>query len=159
MGILVAIALHASLSMTHFGPGALGTPTQEDVLRSIGQSVSESRDSGRVLGILAGAAGLVILLIVLGQRRGRDAGPRAVRHHGKLMKEVLRTVPLKPAEVKQLKLLLQESRARGGPAKDVESPLTLVLCPSVLLKAAQARSEKINPKVVARLAKKVAGGR
>ena len=130
-------------------------PTQEDVFRSIGQNVSETPDSGRALGVLAAIAGGIVLLVVVGQRRGRDAAPKPLHSHPKLMKEVLRTVPLKPAEVKQLKLLLQESRARGGNEAAAESPLTLVLCPSVLLKAAQARSDKVNAKVVAGLARKL----
>ena len=61
------------------------------------------------------------------------------------MKEVLRTVPLKPAELKQLKVLAEQSRAAQG----IQSPLTLVLCPSVLARAAQEKSTKANRKVVA----------
>jgi hypothetical protein len=144
---------------------ALAEPTQEDVFRSIGRNVSETGDNGKVLGILAGVAGAVVLLVVVGQRRARaDAGPKVLHSHPKLMKEVLRTVPLKPAEVKQLKVLLQECRAgdgggcdgdSGGKGPPPQSPLTLVLCPSLLLKAAHARNEKVNPKVVAGLAKKL----
>jgi hypothetical protein len=131
-------------------------PTQEEVLRSIGQNVSESPGGGRVLGVLAGIAGGIVLLVVVGGRRGREAAPKTLNHHGKLLKEVLRTVPLKPAELKQLKLLLQESGGRtGGGLQSVQSPLTLVLCPSVLVKAAKGRSEKVRTKVVAGLAKKL----
>ena len=130
-------------------------PTQEDVLRSIGKNVSESDDSGRVLGALAAIAGGIVLLVVVGQRRGREAGPKTLHSHPKLMKEVLRTVPLKPAEVKQLKLLLHEYCARGGEAEGAKSPLTLVLCPSLLLKATHARPDKVKPEVVAGLARKL----
>ena len=137
-------------------PALADPPTQEDVLRSIGQNVGESGDSGRVLGILAGIAGAIVLLVVVGQRRGGEARPKVLNHHGKLMKEVLRTVPLKPAELKQLKLLLSETGNRGGEGPAATSPLTLVLCPSLLLKTAQARSEKVNRKVVAGLVRKLA---
>ena len=130
---------------------ALAEATQEEVLRSIGQNVSESGDSGRALGVLAALGGAIALLVVLGQRRPRPAGPKALRHHGKLLKEVLRTVPLKPAELKQLKHLTEHSAG----AEAVQSPLTLVLCPSLLAKAAQQKSDKINRKVVAGLAKKL----
>jgi hypothetical protein len=130
---------------------SLAEPTQEDVLRSIGRNVSEPVDSGRVLGVLATIAGAVGLLVVVGQRRRRPPGPKTLRHHGKLLKEVLRTVPLKPAEVKQLKHLSEQARGAEG----VESPLTLALCPSVLMRAAQARSDKVNRKVVGALAKKL----
>ena len=69
----------------------------------------------------------------------------------KLMKEVLRTVPLKPAELKQLKVLAETSRAAEG----IGRPLTLLLCPSVLARAAQEKSPKVNSKVVAGLARKL----
>jgi len=157
MGLLAALVLHSAFSIQHsaFLP-LLADATQEEVLRSIGKNVSEGGDSGRVLGVLAGVAGAVVLLVVVGQRRGGGAaGPKPLHSHSRLMKEVLRTVPLKPAELKQLKLLLQESRARGGEAPVPESPLTLVLCPSVLLKSAQGRSQKVNRKVVAGLARKL----
>ena len=159
MGLAAALVLHSAFCIHHsaFAP-LLADATQEEVLRSIGKNVSESGgDSGRVLGVLAGVAGAVVLLVVVGQRRGGGglAGPKPLHSHSRLMKEVLRTVPLKPAELKQLKLLLQESRARGGEGPVPESPLTLVLCPSVLLKSARGRSEKVNRKVVAGLAKKL----
>ena len=157
MGLLAALVLHSAFSIQHsaFLP-LLADATQEEVLRSIGKNVSEGGDSGRVLGVLAGVAGAVVLLVVVGQRRGGGAaGPKPLHSHSRLMKEVLRTVPLKPAELKQLKLLLQESRARGGEAPVPESPLTLVLCPSVLLKSAQGRSQKVNRKVVAGVARKL----
>ena len=139
--------------LASFCPSARAEPTQEEVLRSIGQNVSEPADSGRVLAAFATMAGAVGLLVVLGQRRSRPARPKVLRHHGKLMKEVLRTVPLKPAEVKQLRQLVEVNRG----ADAVESPLTLLLCPSVLVKAAQAKSDRINRRVVGGLAKKFAG--
>jgi hypothetical protein len=147
--------LYSAFCIHHSAFHFLADPSQEDVLRSIGQNVGETADLGRLMAVLALIAGVIALLIVAGQWRGRSPRPAGLHHHGKLMKEVLRTVPLKPAELKQLKLLMQESAARGGEGGSIESPLTLVLCPSVLLKAAQARSGKINAKVVAGLAKKL----
>jgi hypothetical protein len=129
---------------------ARAEPTQEEVFRSIGQNVSEPADSGRALAVLAGLAGVIGLLVVLGSRRGRPPGPKVLHHHGKLVKEMLRTVPLKPAELKHLKLLAEQSRVAEG----IQSPLTLMLCPSVLARAAQEKSSKANRKVVAGLAKK-----
>ena len=159
MGMALGLVLHSAFILQHsaFPKVLANPPTQEDVLRSIGQNVSESGDSGRVLGILAGIAGAIVMLVVVGQRRAGEARPKVLNHHGKLMKEVLRTVPLKPAELKQLKLLLAESAKRGGGGEGPapSSPLTLVLCPSLLLKTAQARPEKLNQKVVAGLAKKL----
>jgi hypothetical protein len=151
---LVILTFHV-FTFSPLATPALADPSQEDVLRSIGQNVGETADLGRLTAVLALIAGVIALLVVVGQWRGRSPRPSGLHHHGKLMKEVLRTVPLKPAELKQLKLLMQESAVRGGEGGSIESPLTLVLCPSVLLKAAQARSGRINAKVVAGLAKKL----
>ena len=103
--------------------------------------------------LLAGA-GLVILLAVVSQRRKGVARPRAMNHHGKLVKEVMKAVPLRPAELRQLKVLVEDV---GGSAPPT-SPLTLVLCPSLLAKSIrsrQARRAKLDRKVVSRLARKV----
>ena len=143
---VVVLWVSAQLRVAH------AEPTQEEVFRSIGQNVSEPADSGRALAVLAGLAGVIGLLVVLGSRRSRPPRPKVLHHHGKLMKEVLRTVPLKPAELKQLKLLAEQSRAAEG----IQSPLTLVLCPSVLARAAQEKSSNVNRRVVAGLAKKLA---
>ena len=133
----------------------LADPTQEEVFRSIGRNVSEPVDTGRLVGVLAAIAGAIALLFVVGQRRSRTpAGPKALHSHGKLLKEVLRSVPLKPAELKQLKLLAELMRgAADGEA--IKSPLTLVLCPSALARAAKIRSDKINPKIVGGLVRKL----
>lgn len=68
------------------------------------------------------------------------------------MHEVLKTLPLKRAEIRQLKTLAQE--ARPGAAR-VESPLTLLLCPSLLGAAAKERRGKVDLPVVAGLVKKL----
>jgi len=129
-------------------------PTQEEVFKSIGQSVDEPVDSSRVVAVLAGIGGVLVLLVVVGQRRGREKKPRSLNQPRKLMKEVLRNVPLKGAEVKQLKLLSQELR-QGD--RRVESPLTLLLCPSLLAEAAKQSRGKVDLPVVAGLVKKLVG--
>ena len=61
-----------------------------------------------------------------------------------------------PAELKQLKLLVD--RKRETDAEDdvhIESPLTLILCTSVLVRAMKSPPSKIDRKVVAQLARKL----
>ena len=134
-------------------------PTQEDVLRSISQNVNESSGGGKLLAVFAGGAGILLLLAVLQQRQQRESRPRSVQHPGKLLKEVMKTVPLKPAEMKQLKLLVE--RKRGGDEDEaagepvVENPLTLILCPSVLVRAMRNPPPKVDRKVIAQLARKL----
>ena len=131
-------------------------PTQEEVLKSIGDNVNEPVDSGRVLGVIAGIAGVVVLVAVVGQRRGREGSPKALHHHGKLVKEVLRSLPLKGAEVKQLKAIVQDVLPKAG-GEAPESPLTLLLCPSLLARATQAGPDKVDRRLVAALVKRLVG--
>ena len=128
-------------------------PTQEDVFRSIGQNVSEPADSRRLLAVVLGIAGVVALLVVVSHSKRREGRPRILNSQGKLLKEALKAVSLKPAELKQLKALAQEARARDedGP----QSPLTLLLCPSVLAREAQRNPQKVNRKVLAGLFKRM----
>jgi hypothetical protein len=132
---------------------ALAQPTQEEVFRSIGENVNERADSGRLLAVVLGTAGIIFLLVVISHSKRREAAPKKLNHQGKLLKEVLKTVSLKPAELKQLKALAHEARARdeNGP----ESPLTLLLCPSVLAREAQRSPEKYDRKVLGGLLKRM----
>lgn len=134
---------------------ASAQPTQEEVFRSIGDNVGQPVDSSRLVAVLAGIAGAVALVAVVGQWRGRDRRPGGLNHHGRLMKEVLRNVPLKGAELRQLKSLAGEGAAGGK----VESPLTLLLCPSLLAEAAKQSRGKADLPVVAGLIKKLGGCR
>ncbi len=100
---------HSLFSIQHF---FLAAPTQEDVFRSIQTSVDEPSSGGRLLPFLMAGAAVIILLAVFTQRRKREFAPKALNHQGKLLKEVLKSVPLRSAEVKQLKLLAESNRAR-----------------------------------------------
>lgn len=147
---LYVLTLHAS-------PVALAQPTQEDVLKSIGDSVNEPVDSSRALAVAAGIGGAVVLLVVVGHWRQRDRKPELLNHPGKLLKEVLRNVPLKGAEVKQVKALCQTFQPLGGGR--VESPLTLLLCPSLLADAAKQSRGKADLAVVGGLVKRLVAKR
>jgi len=132
-------------------------PTQEDVLRSISENVNESSGGGKLLAVVAGGVAIILLLAVLQQRQQRVAQPKSVQHPGKLLKEVMKTVPLKPAELKQLKLLVERKRGEedGAGEASVENPLTLILCPSVLVRAMRNPPPKVDRKVIAQLARKL----
>ena len=142
--------------LTSSAPPALAQPTQEDVFRSIQDNVGKPVDGGPILAVLAAAAGGIVLLAVISQRRQRQAAPRPLNHAGRLWKEVTRDLPLRPAEVRQLKLLAEQSRQDDTP---VSSPLTLLLCPSLLEKAAADSKRKrlptANRKALAHLARKL----
>jgi len=101
----------------------------EDVFQSTQESMKQQPGSERVFALVVGMLALIALLIVLQQRRKRQATPRPVNHHGRLLKEVRKVLPLKSAEVRGLKTLAQR--------QDCSNPLVLLLCPSLLAKAVQ----------------------
>src|SRR5687768_3508788 len=109
----------------------------------------QAGDPSKLLALLAAAGGLAVLLVALGYRRQREVSPRGFNHHGKLLKEMCKAISLKPAERRQLKLLAD--------AQGYASPLTLLLCPSLLARAAQEHEGRVDWKVVSSLARKLQG--
>ncbi len=146
--LTTSLIQQSSFSIVHM----LLSPTQEDVFRSIQNSVDEPSSSGKVLPFLMAGAAVIILLALFTQRRNREFSPKPLNHQGKLLKEVLRIVPLRSAEVKQLKLLAETNR---GSVTGPISPLTLLLCPSLLARSIRNRPVKGDPKALAQLAKRV----
>jgi uncharacterized membrane protein YccC len=124
--------------------------TLDDVVKSTRQKLGESPDSTRMLAVLLGAAAIVLLLVLFNYRRKRQAAPRPLRHHGKLLREILRQLPLRSGELKQLKLLAQR--------QECANPLVLLLCPSLLAKGIQSRPAQSDRKTLGHLAKKAGVG-
>ena len=124
----------------------LAQPRQEDVFKSISQNVSGSGDPTVFYAVMLGIAGVVCLAVLVSALRKRRSTPRAVNHHGKLLKEMLKCVALRKGEVKALRTIAAE--------QGCESPLTLVLCPSLLAKGINARG-KADRKSAMTVAKKV----
>src|SRR5207248_4240018 len=108
-------------------PAALAKPTQEDVFKSIQDNVGESTDPKKLFGFLFGLVAVIIILSLVSSRRKRVVQPKVLNHQGKLLKEVLPSIDLKTAEVKQLKALADDQK--------LISPLTLLLYPSLLAKS------------------------
>lgn len=99
-------------------------PTQEQVLRSINQSVGETVDPTKALAVLFCVLAVVIVIVLLSHRRQRVIVPKVLNHPGKLLKEVARGINLRPAQVRQLKSAAEEL--------EIDNPLVLLLCPSLL---------------------------
>jgi MFS family permease len=108
-------------------------PTQQDVFRSIEQNVGESGDAGLLLATLCIVIGIAALVALLSRRQKIRSEPKPLNHQGKLLKEVTRIIGMKPSESKRLKSLLPAASDRAG--QQVQSPLTLLLCPSLLSSA------------------------
>jgi hypothetical protein len=112
----------------------------DEVFKSTRESINESQGTGRSLMLVFVILGIAIVLIFLQQWRKRKALPKPVNHHGKLLKEVMQTIALKPAEMKQLKQIAEE--------QSFSSPLVLLLCPSLLAKAIQNRTPEEKQAIV-----------
>ena len=122
----------------------------EDVFKSTSDSMNQAPGSERVFALILGSLALILLLIALQQRRKHAATPKAVHSDSKLLKEVLRRLPLKSAEVKQLRQFAQE--------QSCSSPLVLLLCPSLLIKGLSARSAE-EKKLMANIVQKIRQGK
>ena len=122
-------------------------PTQDAVLRSIGENIDQQHgDPRKLLALLAGGAGLAVLLVVLSNRERRAATPRAINHQGKLLGEMTRAAGLRRGEVRQLKLLAEQL--------GLSSPVALLLCPSLLEQAVARRVGGVDARVLANLARR-----
>ena len=130
-----ALWLCSTLCALSIALPVLANPTQEEVFKSINENVGQTVDGTKVLAIMAAIAGLVIILVLFNRRQTREAAPTALNHQGKLLRELMKTAGLKPAEARQLKVLAEHAAAVGEP---VESAVTLLLCPSVMKRVKQS---------------------
>ena len=129
---MIAILAHCVLP--------LATPTQEEVFQSINQNVGSTVDMSKAVPYLLVAVGTAILAGLYNYHRKRRANPGRLNSPAKLTREICRRISLRSAEIKQLKLLAEE--------QEVEHPLTLILCPSLLGKAIRAPSARVDRAVV-----------
>ena len=127
-GVLISFCiLHSA-----FCTSASAAPSQQDVFKSIESNVGETGDPRRIIAVICGVIAVIVVLVLLNRRQRERAAPKALNHQGKLIKEVLKQVRVKPAEMRRLKTLAQEQSC---------SPLTLLLCPSVLARAMKERKQ------------------
>jgi hypothetical protein len=134
LAVLLLITFHVARFTAH---SAHAQPTQEDVFRSIQDNVGGKPADVRPL-LMFGALGaaVVLLVVVVNQRRQRQVAAPPLNNAGRLAREVTRDLPLRAAELRQLKALAEQSRATDQP---VSSPLTFLLCPSLLEKTVEAQ--------------------
>ncbi|MGA2581860.1 MAG: hypothetical protein ABSG31_01175 [Tepidisphaeraceae bacterium] len=138
-----------ALSMICFTGIASATPTQEEVFQSINQNVGSTVDLSKWVPYLLAILAIIILTAIYNNRRQQPGTVKRLNHSGKLLREVGRALNLKSAEVKQLKLLAQEQQV---------SPLTLLLCPSVLAKSLRSPNPKIDRLIVEHVVRRLRGG-
>ena len=128
---------------------------QEDFLKSMSEGVSSGGPQGSILPIILAVAAVIMLLAWLGTRERKAARPRTVNHSRKLLKQISRDVGLAGVEIRQLKVLADVHERTGG--EPLHSPLTLLLCPSLLQKTLEVGDSRVDNAVVARMARRVHG--
>ncbi len=109
----------------------LSATTADQVFKSMGESMSESVNPLHILGAVALLIGVLVLLSLLTHRRDPREKPKPVNNPARLIRELARQAGLRPRELKQLKQLALE--------QNIDNPLVLLLCPSVLKKAMEKR--------------------
>ena len=117
---------------TNFIVGLLGQVKLEDVFKSTQQSMDGGVSGKKLFALFLGALALILVLAFLQYRKRHAATIRTMHSPPKLLKEALKDLSLKGGQVRQLKQLAEE--------QECESPLTLLICPSVLEKALAKRS-------------------
>jgi len=109
----------------------LANPSADQVFQSMSDSMSVAVNPLHVIGVIALLVGVVAALAFAARRRDPRQKPKAINNPARLLRDVARQAGLKPAELKQLKQLAAE--------QGISNPLVLLLCPSVLKKAVEAR--------------------
>ena len=129
-------------------------PSQSDVFKSIQENVNQSDGSmGKAVPWLCAGAGVILVLAIFGKRQSRQLAPKPLNHVGRLLREIMRSVPLKPKELKQLKVVADETRLDNN--QTVSNPLVLLLCPSVLNQALEKRSTRADRRTLLHVLKKL----
>lgn len=146
VGLVLCAMLYLTSPVVH-------AATQEEFFKSMQQSVEggggeSSSEAARVLMLLVAGGALVGLVLVLGRQRTRKVASavQGVHHPRKLMREIARAARVSSGEVRQLKVLAEQEACA--------SPITLLLCPSLLVKGIQTEG-KADRKVLLQLAKKM----
>jgi hypothetical protein len=141
------ISLAACALLFSITTAALANPTQEDVFRSVNRNLDTPVDMSRAVPYLLAVLGFLILVIIYHFHQKRQNSPHPLNHSGKLAREVARTIALRPAELKQLKILAEQ--------QELEHPLTLILCPSALGKAIRAPGARIDRAIVKQIVQRL----
>jgi hypothetical protein len=144
--LMVCFALSASVS---------AGPKQSDVFKSIQESVGQEKKLDYTPAILLtlGGVGVMVILMVLSKREQKASKkPVPLNSPAKLTREILREVPLKSGEMKQLKALADSLGQKLGETPD---PMTLLLCPSLLARGVNSATSRLDRKLLAQVVRKM----
>lgn len=147
-------AIIGFLSIAFMTPVLHAAPSQDDVFKSIEESMDKPQEFDyRPVLVLAGGGGAAVLLLLIVSRRQKGSrSSQTLNSPAKLMKEVLREISLNSAEVRQLKMM---AAAVESTTAEETNPLVLLLCPSVMAKGLHRAGNKVDRKAVATIVRKL----
>lgn len=140
--------LLAIVAVLSFATPLLAPPTLDEVFKSVNQSMEQRTDTRPLLAAFAAIFALLLLLVVVNQRgRKTVAKVKSSNHPHKLTREVLKAAGIRRSELRQLKLLAE--------AQNLSSPLTLLLCPSLLARGIKDPGIRADRQVLAALGRRL----
>jgi hypothetical protein len=137
-----------------FTTHATAKPSQSDVFKSIQENVGQSDESTmRAAPWVCAGIAVIFLLALISKRQTRQAIPKPLNNPNKLMKEIMNSLPLRPKELKQLKVVADEI---SDPDADTSmNPLVLLLCPSLVIKVLREESTRADRRTLVTTLKKL----
>jgi hypothetical protein len=134
---------------TYCARNVSANPTQDEVFRSINQNVGSTVDLEKLIPFVMMGIALVLMLALYNYYRKRKVVAKPLHNSNKLTRQLAQALNLTSAEMRQLKQL--------AAAQEVENPLTLLLCPSVLGKAMKTDPTAFERETMAGLVQRLRG--
>ena len=122
----------------------------EDVFKSTQESMNAGTGAERLWPLVLAMGAVLVLLVVIHQRKRVATAPKTLHSPGKLAKEVARAVGLKSKEMRQLRQIAE--------AEGASSALVVLMCPSLLAKGLQKR-RPAERKVLGTVVRKISEGK
>jgi hypothetical protein len=146
----IAATTAACIALFGLAAIAAATPTQEEVFQSINDNVRSTADFTKAVPYMLVGAGIFILCLLFNYHLKHRKVPRKAYNPARLSRELCRRISLRSVELKQLKILAEE--------QELEYPLTLILCPSLLGKAIRSQNVRVDRAVVKQLVQRLRQG-
>ncbi len=109
----------------------LAVDKTQQVFKSIGDSLDKQVNPNHILLIILALIAIVLLISFLTRDKTRKEQAKIVHNTPKLTRQLAKQLGLKPNEMRQLKQLAEQ--------ENIDNPLVLLLCPSVLQTAMKKR--------------------
>lgn len=100
----------------------------EDFFKATRESMGEGPKIGLLIVLISLGAALLVLLLILNKRRSKEVALKPINNINRLQRDMLDVLKITKEETRELDRVAKE--------QGMESSLTLLLCPSILQKAA-----------------------